>query len=157
MVIECSGNIYGKFGVYQLTDFGTRKLSSCTRKPFKDHFSCQKVEFYSEADPADFTFGDIKMIESSVGNGNFDISQLDGQDDLSSNDSNEVLSSFHDPYPMFNGKRLKNNRGYLCYLNSIVNGCLSLTHFRKLIQFMEPTIKEYFNRVLDDKMKNPAV
>ena len=96
MVIECSGNIYGKFGVYQLTDFGTRKLSSCTRKPFKDHFSCQKVEFYSEADPADFTFGDIKMIESSVGNGNFDISQLDGQDDLSSNDSNEVLSSFHD-------------------------------------------------------------
>ena len=59
-----------------------------------------------------------------------------------------------DPYPMFEGRELMNNEGYLCYLNAISNGLLSLKSFRQLIQFMNPMMKNFFYHILIGEMKH---
>ena len=147
MTIEISGNNYGKFGVYKLTEFGTRQLGSCFKKPFKEHFACQKVEFYTEVDSSDYTFADFELLQPSFEYNackeEVMIPNLDGQDD-----------GLDDPCPTFDGKTLQNNNQYICYLNAVVNGLLSLKKFRELIEFMEPTMKDYFTSLLDDKMKD---
>ena len=147
MTIEISGNNYGKFGVYKLTEFGTRQLGSCFKKPFKEHFACQKVEFYTEVDSSDYTFADFELLQPSFEYNackeEVMILNLDGQDD-----------GLDDPCPTFDGKTLQNNKQYICYLNAVVNGLLSLKKFRELIEFMEPTMKDYFTSLLDDKMKD---
>ena len=55
---------------------------------------------------------------------------------------------------MFSGKRLQNQNGYICYLNSILNGLLSLKTFRELIQFMEPDMADVMTRILEDGMNS---
>ena len=59
-----------------------------------------------------------------------------------------------DPYPMFEGRELMNNEGYLCYLNAISNGLLSLKSFRQLIQFMNPMMKNFFYHILIGEMRH---
>ena len=59
-----------------------------------------------------------------------------------------------DPYPMFEGRELMNSEGYLCYLNAISNGLLSLKSFRQLIQFMNPMMKNFFYHILIGEMKH---
>ena len=61
---------------------------------------------------------------------------------------------FDDPYPMFSGKRFQNQNSYICYLNSIINGLLSLKTFRELIQFMEPDIADIMTRILEDGLNH---
>ena len=65
-----------------------------------------------------------------------------------------MVPVFDDPYPMFCGKKLQNQSGYICYLNSIVNGLLSLKTFRELIQFMEPDIRDIMTGVLEDDLNS---
>ena len=55
---------------------------------------------------------------------------------------------------MFSGKKLQNQNGYICYLNSILNGLLSLKTFRELIQFMEPDMADVMTRILEDGMNS---
>ena len=59
-----------------------------------------------------------------------------------------------DPYPMFEGRELMNTEGYLCYLNAISNGLLSLKSFRQLIQFMNPMMKDFFYHIMIGEMKH---
>ena len=66
--------------------------------------------------------------------------------------NNSIMPYFEDPYPMFSGKRLKNKHAYICYLNSLINGLLSLKNFRNMIQFMEPSIKDLLTSVLEDEL-----
>ena len=68
--------------------------------------------------------------------------------------TNEMIPVFDDPYPIFCGKKLQNQNGYICYLNSIINGLLALKTFRESIQFMELHIKDIMTRVLDEDLKN---
>ena len=86
MVIEISGLTYGKFGVYRLTEWGTRQLGSCTKKSFKEHSSCDKSVFYTNANSADYMFGDLKSFQTSIlsmpCHENVLIGQTDGQTDL---------------------------------------------------------------------------
>ena len=59
-----------------------------------------------------------------------------------------------DPFPMFEGRKLMNTEGYLCYLNAISNGLLSLKSFRQLIQFMNPMMRDFFYHILIGEMKH---
>ena len=61
---------------------------------------------------------------------------------------------FDDPYPMFSGKKFQNQNVYICYLNSIINGLLSLKTFRELIQFMESDIGDIMTRILEDGLNH---
>ena len=84
--------------------------------------------------------------------------QMPSQEPESNHDtnlpSNEIMPVFEDPYHMFSGKKLQNKNGYICYLNSIVNGLLSLKSFRELIQFMESDIMDIMTRILEDGLNN---
>ena len=87
MVIETYGQTYGKFGIYKLNEFGTRMLGSCFKNSFKDHSACAKSEFYANAKPADYMFGDLKSLLTSIVSKNncqknVLIPNLDGQIDL---------------------------------------------------------------------------
>ena len=55
---------------------------------------------------------------------------------------------------MFSGKKLTNTNGYSCYLNSIINGLLSIRYFRELIPFMDKYIKDIFMNLLNDKLNH---
>ena len=65
-----------------------------------------------------------------------------------------MIPVFDDPYPMFSGRKLQNQNSYICYLNSIVNGLLSLKAFRELIQFMEPDMRDIMTSVLEDDLNS---
>ena len=43
---------------------------------------------------------------------------------------------------------MQNQRGYICYLNSAINGLLTLNNFQKLIPFMETSLKNFFLDIL---------
>ena len=151
MVIEKFEDKYARFGIYNLTEFGTRQLGSCMKNPFKDHSACCKDVFYANANPSDYTYDDHELLQASFDE-NLQIPNLDGQDDNLSSDSDG--ESFFDPCPTFDGKTLQNKELYICYLNALVNGLLSLSKFRQLIGFMEPNIENHFTKVLNDKTKN---
>ena len=76
------------------------------------------------------------------------ISNLDGQNDWMESNSNTL----HDPCPNFCGVRLKNEEGYICYLNCVMNGLLSLKTFRKLIPFMKEDIQNILCGVLNNDL-----
>ena len=65
-----------------------------------------------------------------------------------------TIMALSDPFPMFEGRELMNTEGYLCYLNAISNGLLSLKSFRQLIQFMNPMMKNFFYHILIGEMKH---
>ena len=65
-----------------------------------------------------------------------------------------TIMALSDPFPMFEGRELTNTEGYLCYLNAISNGLLSLKSFRQLIQFMNPMMKNFFYHILIGEMKH---
>ena len=85
--IEISGQTYRKFGIYRLTEFGTRQLGSCFKKSFKEHSACAKSEFYAKVNSADYMFCDFESLQNSVGSNNHChenvlVPNLDGQTDL---------------------------------------------------------------------------
>ena len=65
-----------------------------------------------------------------------------------------TIMALSDPFPMFEGRELMNTEGYLCYLNAISNGLLSLKSFRQLIQFMNPMMKDFFYHILIGEMRH---
>ena len=65
-----------------------------------------------------------------------------------------TIMALSDPFPMFEGRELMNTEGYLCYLNAISNGLLSLKSFRQLIQFMNPMMRDFFYHILIGEMKH---
>ena len=65
-----------------------------------------------------------------------------------------TIMALSDPFPMFEGRELMNTEGYLCYLNAISNGLLSLKSFRQLIQFMNPMMKDFFYHIMIGEMKH---
>ena len=65
-----------------------------------------------------------------------------------------TIMALSDPFPMFEGRELMNTEGYLCYLNAISNGLLSLKSFRQLIQFMNPMMRDFFYYILIGEMKH---
>ena len=162
LIVDISGNFWNSHEFYNLSQHGKEQLSRCLKKPHTFHAACSRSDFYQIANPkfddlplvVNSTFQNLEFlqpsIESNVFYENVTISNLDGQDDLSSN-SDIALS---DPCPMFEGKRFMNRRGYICYLNSVVNGLLSLKSFRKMIKFMEDIMKNFFTNILNDEMRN---
>ena len=98
------------------------------------------------------------------------IPQIDGADDIpeepeSFNDDAEDIPeepvSFNDNnpttalVPSFHGVTLRNEtiptRGFqnICYLNSILNGCLSLGHFRRIVPALDDFFGTHFGSVLN--------
>ena len=67
---------------------------------------------------------------------------------LNASENGNIVSVLNDPCPMFSGKKLTNTNGYSCYLNSIINGLLSIRYFRELIPFMDKYIKDIFMNLL---------
>ena len=87
MVIEIADQTIRKFGIYKLTGYGTQKLGSCIKKPFKDHSVCANPKFYAKANSDDYVFCNLEslrpFIESNNGcSENISIPNLDGQYDL---------------------------------------------------------------------------
>ena len=80
------------------------------------------------------------------------------EEPINENDTNfpshDMIPVLNDPNPVFSGKKLENGNAYICYLNSIVNGLLSLKTFRQLIQFMEPSMKVMLTSVLEDDLNS---
>ena len=162
LIVNVSGNIWLSQEFYTLSEYGRKQLRGCLKKPHSFHGSCSRSDFYQIASPkfddlplvVNCASGELELLqasfESNVFGENIKISNLDGQDDLSSN-SDMALS---DPCPMFEGKTFMNRRGYICYLNSVINGLLSLKTFRKMIKFMEDIMKNFFTNILNDEMRN---
>ena len=71
--------------------------------------------------------------------------------------NSNIVSNLNDPYSIFSGIRLSNTNGYICYLNSIVNGLLSIKYFRELIPFMETHIRDIFTNLFNEKLNHLEV
>ena len=71
--------------------------------------------------------------------------------------NSNIVSNLIDPYSIFSGIRLSNTNGYICYLNSIVNGLLSIKYFRELIPFMETHIRDIFTNLFSEKSNHLEV
>ena len=162
--MNISGKFWNSHEFYNLSQHGKEQLRSCLkkRKPHIFHSACSRSDFYEIASPSfedlpivvNSAFENVEYVqatfESNIFSENVTISNLDGQDDLSSVSEDPLF----DPCPMYEGSTLKNIEGYLCFLNSISNGLLSLKSFRKLIQFMEPKMKEFFTNILNGEMRH---
>ena len=119
-------------------DFGNRKILEIHQNTFHPSMPLEEKTILDEIEPS--TKDDTS---SSDRNEHHDDQHLieDEPVGLPEEPRNQsIMPYFEDPYPMFSGKRLKNKHAYICYLNSLINGLLSLKIFRKLIEFMESEI-----------------
>ena len=162
LIVNISGNIWNCHEFYNFSQHGKERVRKCMKKPHLFHASCSQSDFYQTVTP---TFDDLPLVvnntsgvsdffqtscESNVDYENVRIPNYDGEDDTSS--ASEL--SLFDPSPEFQGRELLNREGYICYLNAISNGLLSLKSFRQLIPFMNPMMRDFFNKILSGDVRN---
>ena len=70
------------------------------------------------------------------------------------NNTNQNDHALIDPSAEFYGTKLLNSRNYICFLNSVVNGFLSLKTCRQMIPFMEDSIQELMKKILNGDLND---
>ena len=75
-------------------------------------------------------------------------------DENNTNPNDHACSILIDPSSEFCGAKLLNSKNYICYLNTVVNGLLSLKTFRQMISFMEDDIQEIMVKILNGDLND---